>query len=320
MAGSRIGVLVMAHGTPRRPEDIEAFYTRIRRGNPPSPDQLGELVRRYEAIGGLSPLTAHTAAQVAGLAQALERREPGRFVVRYGAKHVAPLIEESAAALRKEDVAAVVGLVLTPHRSRAGSEEYLARAGEALGDDRPFLPVGHWYDTPGFPPLLARRVAAAQARLPDGTLSTTTVLFSAHSIPQRLVHAGDVYPDQVHDSAALVAGAAGRERWQVVWQSAGLTPEPWLGPDLRDVLRMIGAGPQGGESGAPAVVVCPIGFVADHLEVLYDIDIEAEAVAQASGVAMVRTSSLNDDPAFLSLLADVVQHAVRHRDDDRAAS
>ena len=294
--GPRVGVLVMAHGTPGRPEDLEAFYTRIRRGRPPSAEQLDDLRRRYDAIGGLSPLAARTDAQVAGLASRLAAARPGRYEVRFGAKHTRPSIEDGAAALVGVD--RVVGLVLTPHRSSMGSGEYLARAAEAVAPV-PFVPIPHWYRAPGFAELMAERVTRARAGLgPDGPRAV--VVFTAHSLPERVRTAGDPYPAEVAESAELIARAAGLAGWEVAWQSAGRTPEPWIGPDLLEVVRQLAAG------GVGAVVVCPVGFVADHLEVLYDVDVEARAVAESAGIRLARTDSLNDDPAFLDVLARVV--------------
>jgi protoporphyrin/coproporphyrin ferrochelatase len=314
--GRRVGVLVMAHGTPATPDEIEPFYTRIRRGRPPTPEQLADLVERYRAIGGTSPLAARTARQVAGMAARLEAAAPGAFAVRYGAKHTEPSIEGAAADLLADGAERVVGIVLTPHRSSMGSEEYLDRAAAGLGEAAlgagvaapAFEAVSSWYRAPGFAELLAERVVAALDRLPPGGgRRGRTVLFTAHSLPERVLAAGDPYPDQVAESATMVAEAAdllgAGVSWKVAWQSAGRTPEPWIGPDLLAVVRSLPAGGTGG------VVVCPIGFVADHLEVLYDVDVEAHRVADEVGVAFERTASLNDDPAFLDILASVVETA-----------
>ena len=305
-----IGVLVMAHGAPGSTEEIEPFYTRIRRGRPPSAEQLGDLVRRYEAIGGISPLTERTRAQVDGLAALLEAAEPGRYVVAYGAKHTEPSVEHAAADLANRGVSAMVGIVLTPHRSSRGSGEYLDRAAEAIGATRPELPfvrVDEWFDALGLPELLARRVLAALTEANARTERVSTVLFSAHSLPESVRLTGDPYPDQVERSAELVAKAADLDAaavpWRVVWQSAGRTDQQWLGPDLLGTLERLGA------ERCRSVVVCPVGFVSDHLEILYDLDIEARARAGSSGLAFARTESLNDDPEFLAILAAVVQGA-----------
>ncbi len=303
------GVLVMAHGTPATAEAIEPFYTAIRRGRPPSAELLAELTGRYRAIGGLSPLTERTAAQVAGLASVLESSSPGGYTVRYGAKFVEPSIEAGMAALAAERVDRVVGIVLTPHRSSSGSGEYLRRAGAAAAaatDPRPaFIPVSSWHRAAGFAPLLADRTAAALAELPPERRSRTAVFFTAHSLPERALTDDDPYAAQVGESAADIAAILGLDdvpglTWSVAWQSAGRTPDPWLGPDLRAEIERVA------EAGASSVVVCPVGFVSDHLEVLYDLDIEAAGVAAAAGLAFVRTRSLNDDPRFVAILADVV--------------
>jgi ferrochelatase len=295
-----VGVLLMAHGTPASTEEIAPFYTRIRRGRPPTPEQLAELESRYDAIGGVSPLTARTLAQLDAVRTELAERAPGRFVVEFGAKHVEPLIEDTAARMATSGYEKVIGLVLTPHHSSLGSQEYLTRAADALGATTPFLPVGAWYDQPGFVRLVAQRVRDAVA----STAGPVHVVFSAHSLPERVRELGDTYPEQLAESGALVADAAGLQSWSIAWQSAGRTPEPWLGPDVRDEVRRLAA-----EGAHHRVVVCPIGFVADHLEVLYDLDVELAAVARECGIAFTRTASLNDDPAFIAVLADVVEQA-----------
>jgi len=298
----------MAHGTPAAPGEIEAFYTRIRRGNPPSPEQLADLQARYERIGGVSPLAERTQAQVDGLAERLEAAAPGRYRVAYGAKHTAPFVEEAAESLADAGCRVVVGLVLTPHHSTAGAGEYLARAAGALAahpSQPAFHPIPRWYDAPAFAPLIGGRVRDALGALDPGTADGAVFVFTAHSVPERVVEAGDRYPDEMAESAAAAAAAAGLADagWRVAWQSAGRTAEPWVGPALLDVVCELAHG------GAGAVVACPIGFVSDHLEVLYDLDIEARLVAERAGIGFGRTASLNDDPAFLSLLAGVVQSA-----------
>jgi ferrochelatase len=296
-----VGVLVMAHGTPESPADIAPFYTRIRRGRPPSPEQLSELERRYAAIGGTSPLNRVTAAQVAGLTAELTQRAGDRFTVAFGAKHTAPFIEDAALGLRagRRDV---IGLVLTPHGSTMGSQEYFERAETALGPQHRFHAVPPWYAEPGFVALMATRVNDALAALgPPSDSARYPVIFTAHSLPERVRSMGDTYPGQLETSARLVAQVAGLSRWLVAWQSAGRTPEPWLGPDVREVVGQLGR-----TGHTDGVVVCPIGFVADHLEILYDIDIELAAVARRAGLRFARTASLNDDSAFMGVLADVV--------------
>lgn len=298
----RTGVLVMAYGTPERTEDLEAYYTDIRRGRPPAPEQLADLRRRYDAIGGLSPLARRTRDQAAGLQATLDARMPGRFVVELGLKHARPRIEDGMAALVGAGVEHVVALVLAPHYSALSVGEYLGRAREAAGGRVEVVGVESWHLERGLVDLLAERVTAAITRLPAS--SSVEVIFSAHSLPARILSMADPYRTQLRETAEAVASAAGVTRWRTAWQSAGRTPEAWLGPDLLEVVRAVAT------EGFDAVVVCPAGFVSDHLEVLYDVDIEAAGAAAAVGVTLERTASLNDEARFLAVLADVVgRHA-----------
>jgi len=299
----KIGVLIMAHGTPSSPDGIEAFYTRIRRGHPPTPELLEDLTRRYLAIGGVSPLTERTAAQVVGVTAALERDAPGVYDVRFGSKFEPPMLEEAAASFRDEGFDKVVGIVLAPHSSTMSTEQYMSRARETLGADVEFVAIGAWYDAPGFLELIASRVNDALATIPAARRDSTEVIFSAHSLPQRVVEIGETYPDQLLESATRAAAIAGVPSFDVAWQSAGRTADPWLGPDILVALR------EKREHGFTDVVSCPIGFVSDHLEVLFDIDLEAQGVAQEIGLNLVRTASLNDDPVFTSILANVIRQA-----------
>jgi ferrochelatase len=295
----------MAHGTPSSPEGIEPFYTRIRRGHPPTPELLADLTRRYLAIGGVSPLTERTAAQVARIAKTLEQRHPGAYDVRFGSKFEPPMLEEAAASFRDEGFTKVIGIVLAPHSSSMSTEQYMSRARETLGDTVEFIEIGAWYDAPGFLELIAQRVDDALDTIPASRHATTEVIFSAHSLPARVVQLGDTYPEQLRESAEKAAALAGVASFDVAWQSAGRTADPWLGPDILVALRDKSA------AGFTDVISCPIGFVSDHLEVLFDIDIEAQSIARDVGLNLVRTASLNDDPNFTSILADLVHAAAQ---------
>ena len=302
-----VGVLVMSHGTPRSLEELPAFYTEIRRGHPPTPELLADLERRYLAIGGVSPLTEVTAAQVAGIARSLEMLRPGRYVVASGAKFASPRIEDAVAELARVGARRAIGIVLAPHSSVASVGDYIRRAHHAAGSpdatgDGPLQleVVDHWYQDPGLVRLLAERVREKLSGSREVGVDGTEVLFTAHSVPAHYVDEGDNYAEQVHESAKAVADAAGVDRWRVAWQSAGRTEEAWLGPDVREVISAVAG------SGCTGVVLCPIGFVSDHLEVLYDLDVEAAAAAARAGLAFARTSSLNDDARFSEVLARVV--------------
>jgi ferrochelatase len=301
-------LVVMAYGTPRSPDDVEAYYTHIRRGRAPTPAQLDELTGRYQAIGGVSPLAERTSAQVTALAAALEAAEPGGWRVELGNKHAEPFVESAVASLADRDTGdgrpdRVVGLVLAPHYSRGSVGEYHKRAAAtAASHGLPYTPVDSWHALPAWRDAQAARVRAALATLP----ARTKVLFTAHSLPERVLE-NDPYPDQLRASAAAIAERVGLDRWSgwaLAWQSAGRTPEPWRGPDVTQVIRDLGA-----TGRADGVLVCPQGFVSDHLEVLYDLDIEADRVATDAGLAFARTASINDEPAVMAGLAELVRSA-----------
>lgn len=291
-------VLVMAYGTPRHPDEIEPYYTDIRRGRPPSPEALVDLTARYEAIGGLSPLAELTEAQRDGLAAALEQESPGRYHVAIGLKHADPKVEQAVDELVAAGHRRIVGVVLAPHYSAYSVGQYLDRARTAAAPHGvEVLGVESWATEPAFVEFLA---ADLRRRL-DAMPPNTKVVFTAHSLPQRIIDGGDPYPDELRATAAAVADAAGlREwsQWSIAWQSAGRTPEPWIGPDIGDVIDDLAAA-----DAADGVIVSACGFVADHLEVLYDLDIEARQRAESQGLAFDRTACVNDDPSVMAALA-----------------
>jgi ferrochelatase len=290
----RTGVVVMAYGTPATPADVESYYTHVRRGRPPTPEQLADLQRRYEAIGGTSPLLERTQAQARGVQAALEGH--GEFVVELGMKHAPPFLEEAVEKLVAGGSTRIAGVVLAPHYSRLSVGEYEERARAAAGDGVDFRMVRSWHDAPSYVQALTERVRAALTSLPD----STEVVFTAHSLPTRILDDGDPYPAQLRETAEAVATRAGVERWRVAWQSAGRTAEPWIGPDVLDVLDELA------KDGTKGMLVCPAGFTSDHLEVLYDLDVEARRRADALGLAFARTASLNDDPLLCEAVAGAV--------------
>jgi ferrochelatase len=295
-------VLVMAYGTPSRPEDLEAYYTHIRRGRRPPPEQLAELRERYAAIGGRSPLLEITRAQASGLRHALRAAGHDEVRVAVGMKHSPQFLEAATRELVAAGAEHLVGLVLAPHYSRMSVQAYGDRVQAALaaegGGARCEL-VRSWATAPGYVSYLAMAVEDALARL--GTAAAgAEVVFTAHSLPERILAAGDPYPRELRATAEAVARAAGLERWSIAWQSAGRTSEPWIGPDVLEVLPRLAA------AGATGVVVCPAGFVSDHLEVLYDLDVEAAAEARRIGLSFTRTATPNADPALSDTLAGVV--------------
>ncbi|MDI6770973.1 MAG: ferrochelatase [bacterium] len=299
-----IGVLLMAYGSPSGPEDLEGFYTSVRRGRPPSPEMLRELGERYRAIGGRSPLPEITRRQAAALQARLDGDTPGRFRVYAGMRHSPPFIAETVAAMAADGITAGVGLALAPHYSRLGAGAYIAAA-EAARERTLALSlryVERWGEHPRFLDAVAGRLGDALATLPEGVRRTAPVVFTAHSLPKQALAGGDPYTEELHRTCQGIADRSGIQEWILAYQSAGRTAEPWLGPDIREVLRGLGGGAQ-------AVVVCPVGFVSDHLEVLYDIDIECRALAASAGLRLVRVASLNDSPLLIEALADLVGEA-----------
>ena len=297
-------VMLMAYGTPRHRDEIESYYTDIRRGRPPTPEALADLVARYEAIGGLSPLAELTERQQQRLQQELDAIDPGGYRVELGLKHADPKIEASVEQLASEGVTKITGLVLAPHYSTYSIGQYLDRTRTAAEPHSISVSgVDSWATEPAFVEFIASDLAARLEQMP----ADSHVVFTAHSLPQRIIDSGDPYPDELRSTAQAVAGRVGLEEgkgWSIGWQSAGRTPEPWIGPDILDVIDGLGA--NGTNRG---VVVSAVGFVADHLEVLYDLDIEARARAEQAGLAFDRTACVNDDPAVLHALAQRVVDA-----------
>jgi ferrochelatase len=294
----------MSYGTPESIEQIEAYYTHIRRGSPPSPEQLKALTDRYEAIvGGFFPLRENTNRQVEQLEATLNRDHPDcRFICYQGLKHASPFIEDGVRQMAEDGISEAVGVVLAPHYSIMSVGGYIKRAQEAaepLGVAIRFVKSYHLH--PKLLQALSERVTDALKRFEGVSAEQVKVIFTAHSLPEKILEMRDPYPDQLLASSAAVAKLAGVGNWQFAWQSAGQTAMPWLGPDISDVLKTIRR-----EEQAKHVLICPIGFVSDHLEVLYDIDIECQALAKQLGMHLERTTSLNTDPLYMETLSETV--------------
>lgn len=294
----RTAVLLMAYGTPRTPEEILPYYTDIRRGRPPTDEQLHDLINRYAAIGGISPLAQRTESQRDALQAALDQLAPGQYMVTLGLKHAAPMIETAVDELAAMGFRHIVGLVLAPHYSSYSIGQYQDRARAAAAPHGITVSgINSWATEPAFIDFIARDLTARLAAMP----ANTKVLFTAHSLPQRIIDAGDPYPDELRATAEAVAATAGLNHWSqwaIAWQSAGRTPEPWIGPDILAVIDELGQ-----SENAAGVLVSACGFVADHLEVLYDLDIEAKAHAAKYGLAFDRTACVNDNAEVMRALA-----------------
>lgn len=309
-AEKRIGLLTMAYGTPKGPDDILPYYTHIRHGHAPSPEQLSELTGRYAAIGGRSPLWEITQAQAQAASEALGRRHPDlSFPVYLGMKHASPFIGDAVRRMAEDGIEQAVGLVLAPLYSQGSTDEYARDAERAReetgGAPRDLRFLGAWHDLPRFRAFLRDQVRETLERFPAGLRDEVEVVFTAHSLPIRLVEAGDPYAVELREVADDVAGSLGLKHYRIGWQSAGRTQERWLGPDILDILRT------DADAGVKGFLVCPVGFVSDHLEVLYDLDVEATALSRELGVHFARTPSPNALAPFIEVLADAVDRGLQ---------
>jgi ferrochelatase len=283
-------VVLMAYGSPERLEDVPAYYADIRGGRPISAENLEDLVSRYRRLGieRSNPLNAITEETRAGLEAALG------LPVFTGMKHWQPRIAEAAARALEGGAETIVGLVLAPHYSRLSIAGYREQLEHALAGRADLLFVESWHDDAGFVAFLADRLRGTHAH----------VVFTAHSLPARILADGDPYRDQLLETARLVAEAAGVDDWSFSFQSESPTGEPWLGPDILDHLEDLHG------QGVDDVLVCPVGFVSDHLEIRWDIDMEAQEKARELGIRLDRIEMPNADPRFLEVLAAIVRRAL----------
>ena len=283
-------VVLMAYGSPERLADVPAYYADIRGGRPVSPEHLADLVERYRQLGieESSPLNAITEATRAAL-----ERELG-LPVFTGMKHWTPHIAEAVGSALAAGADRIVGIVLAPHYSALSIKGYRDQLEPAV-DGAELRFVESWHDEPAFIELLASRIRGADAH----------VVFTAHSLPARILDLGDPYKDQLLETCREVAKAAGVSDWSFSFQSESPTGEPWLGPDILDHLEELHA------RGVEDVLVCPVGFVSDHLEIRWDIDVEAQEKARALGMRLERIEMPNSDPAFVRTLAQIVERTLR---------
>jgi ferrochelatase len=297
-----VGVLVMAYGAPESLEEIAGYLADIRLGRPTPRAVLDDVTESYRAIGGRSPLLELTRRQVAALSEALG----DEFRCYLGMRHWSPWIEDAVRDMVEDGIERAVGLVLAPQFSALSVARYQQKVADGLELARGRIAFEHvpsYHDAPGLIEAFASRVEEGLARWPAEERDHVHVVFSAHSLPERVLAAGDPYGAQCLETAALVAERAGLpdERWSWAYQSAGRTPEPWAGPDLGEHLEELAA------RGIRDVVSVPVGFVADHVEVLFDVDVGARAVADRLGMRLERPPSLNDDPIFIAALVELVR-------------
>jgi ferrochelatase len=304
-----IGVLIMAYGGPNSLEEIPGYLADIRSGRVTTPAVLEEITNNYRQIGGKSPLLEFTKAQIEAIISYLD---PDQFKVYLGMRHWAPWIEETIRDMLHDGITHAVSMVLAPHFSKLSIAKYQAKIQSGLDMYRghiEFANIDSYHDVPGLIEPLADRVHEGLNRWPEGAQKNVHVVFSAHSLPVRIIKMGDPYDSQLRETAALVAKKAGLEpeQWSWSYQSAGRSPEPWLGPQLEEYI------PELAQKGIKNIVSLPVGFVCDHVEILYDIDIQAQEAARASGVRLERPPALNTDPVFMKQLADLIVQKAKER-------
>lgn len=300
-----VGVLVMAYGTPNKREEILPYYTHIRRGHAPTPEQLAELTGRYEAIGGLSNLNRITRAQAEGVVKALQAMDDSVDWRLYVAnKHWEPWIPDVVKQMAADGIQRAVGIVLAPQGSKMSSGSYFDQVNGALAvlpEPLTIEQVFSWHMEPAYIEAEAAMVREALAKFDE----EPAVIFTCHSLPERIRSWNDPYPTHLHEIGEAVAAKVGLKQVHYAYQSAGRTPEPWLGPDVRDKVAELAA------AGTKSVLVTAVGFIADHLEVLYDLDIELKQAAAEMGVHLERTAMLNDHPLLMQALASVVRRELK---------
>ncbi|WLR51490.1 ferrochelatase [Bacillus tianshenii] len=304
MTKKKIGLLVMAYGTPYKEDDLERYYTHIRRGRKPSPEMLEELRERYQAIGGISPLAKITRQQGEALeAQLNEMHEEFEFKMYLGLKHIEPFVEDAVAQMNKDGIKEAVSIVLAPHFSTFSVKSYNGRAkeeAEKLGGPE-ITSVESWYQEPKFIGYWADEIKKIFDGMSEEERKKAVLIVSAHSLPERILTNGDPYPDQLKETADLIAEKAGVKNYEIGWQSAGNTPEPWIGPDVQDLTRDLYE-----QEGYSSFVYAPVGFVSDHLEVLYDNDYECKVVTEDIGANYYRPPMPNAQKPFIEAMASVV--------------
>jgi len=305
-AQAPIGVLLMAYGGPSSLAEVPGYLADIRDGRPTTPAVLQEITRNYEAIGGKSPIAELTALQTQGVERALNAgNNDQRFRVYVGMRHWSPWIEDTVGHMAADGITRAVSAVLAPHFSGMSIAKYQSRVADGLDMYRASIDFAHidsYHTAPDLIDALADRVGIAIARWPENERDSVHVIFSAHSLPERIIRAGDPYDAQVHETASLVADRAGLapDSWSWSYQSAGRSPEPWLGPTYPDHLAALA------DRGIRNVVSVPVGFVSDHVEILFDIDVDAQRIARNLGMRLERPPSLNDDPRFINQLASII--------------
>lgn len=298
--GAPLGVLVMAYGGPNNLDEVEPYLLDVRGGRPTAQEVIEEVRERYRAIGGRSPILERTQAQAAAIEATLNAGGPPHYRAYVGMRHWHPYIPDTLAQMARDGLERAVGLVMAPHYSRMSIGAYYKKAEEA-GASLSLAPIERWHLLPGYLDALAERVRGALAGFPATVRAEVHIIFTAHSLPQRILQWADPYPAELQATVGALMARLGPQPYQFAFQSAAMTPDPWLGPDAGEVLQRLAA------DGHRHVLIAPIGFVCEHVEILYDVDLVLRQQAEALGIDLRRIEMLNTAPTMISGLAGLVR-------------
>jgi ferrochelatase len=298
-----IGLLVMAYGGPANLDEVEPYLMDVRGFRPTSPEIVHEVRERYRQIGGRSPLLEQTREQAAALETTLNRSGQ-EFKAFVGMRHWHPYIKDTLAKMQAQGIECAVGLVMAPHYSRMSIEAYYKKIDEAQSTVK-IAPIKGWHLLPGYIDALVHRVRAALDRFPAEVRSDVRVIFSAHSLPERILEWNDPYPEQLRETVDAVMQQLGNQPHEFAFQSAAISNEPWLGPDVSVLIESYAA------QGHKNIISCPIGFVCEHVEVLYDVDIVYQKLARSLGVRLERIEMVHTAPPMVSALADLIRQMAK---------
>ena len=298
-----IGLLVMAYGGPNTIDEVEPYLLDVRGYRPTSPEIIHEVRERYREIGGRSPILEQTQAQADALESALNTNR-NKFKAFVGMRHWHPYIKDTLAEMQAQGIQRAIGLVMAPHYSRMSIEAYLNKIGEAESSIE-VAPINSWYLLPGYLDALVSRVRAALERFPADVRSQVPVIFSAHSLPERILEWNDPYPEQLRATVDAVMQRLGNQPHDFAFQSAAISNEPWLGPDVSVLIESYA------KQGQKNIISCPIGFVCEHVEVLYDIDIVYQKLARSLGVHLERIEMVHTAPEMIDGLAGLIREKAK---------
>ncbi|MGE5643937.1 MAG: ferrochelatase [Byssovorax cruenta] len=298
-----IGLLVMAYGGPNTLDEVEPYLLDVRGYRPTAPEIIDEVRERYREIGGRSPILEQTKEQAAALESALNRNGQ-EFKAFVGMRHWHPYIKDTLAEMQSQGIEHSVGLVMAPHYSRMSIEAYFKKIAEAESSVK-VAPILDWHLLPGYLDALAHHVCDALERFPSEVRSDVPVIFSAHSLPERILEWNDPYPGQLRETVDAVMQRLGDQPYEFAFQSAAISNEPWLGPDVSVLIERCA------KEGRKNIISCPIGFVCEHVEVLYDIDIVYQRLAKSLDVRLERIEMVHTAPEMIAGLAELIRKTAK---------